>query len=111
MSEEEKQLTIRFKTPATYRTFTADGAVSGEILDGKVILEFFIHKQDLPEYLVFELDEKGRPKPNPKSKGGFQGITRERQFGVSMNLEKIVSLRDELNKILDRPGVKEALKK
>lgn len=113
MSEEtnsNRHLQIRFKTPPTYRTFTADGAVAGEIFDNKVILEFFIHKQDLPEYLIFELDEKGQPKPNPKSKGGFQGLTRERQFGLAMSLDNLISLRNELNKILDRPNIKSKIK-
>jgi len=104
------QLIVRFKTPSSYKTFTADGAVAGEIFDNKVTLEFFIHKQDLPEYLIFDLDREGKPLSNPKAKGGFQGLTRERQFGLVMSIEKIVSLRDELNKILDRPNVKEYLK-
>lgn len=114
MSEEnnqKNQLTIRFKTPATYRTFTADGAVAGEIIDDKVILEFYIHKQDMPDYLVFDLDENGKPKNTPKYRGGFPGLTRERQFGLVMSIDKIISLRDELDKILNRPIVKSQIKK
>jgi hypothetical protein len=113
MSEKnstKNQLIVRFKTPSSYKTFTADGAVAGEVFDDKVTLEFFIHKQDLPEYLIFDLDDEGKPISNPKSKGGFHGLTRERQFGLVMSIEKIVTLRDELNKILDRPKVKEYLK-
>lgn len=112
MSEDKSEknyLNVRFKTPPTYRTYAADGAVAGEMMDDKIILEFYVHKQDLPEYLVFELDKKGQPKPNPEIKKGFSGLTRERQCGLVMSIDKIVSLRDELNKILDRPNVKASL--
>ncbi|MEX2411969.1 MAG: hypothetical protein WD607_11505 [Candidatus Paceibacterota bacterium] len=105
-NNSKKTFQVQFKTPATYRTYTADGAVAGDIMDDKVILEFFIHKQEMPDYLEFELDNEGKPKSDATPKGGFPGLTRERQFGLVMSLDKIVTLRNELNKILDRPSVK-----
>lgn len=101
MPENTKKIPVRFKTPSTYRTYTADGVVSGELMDNNVILEFYIHKQDTPDIMELELDNDGNIL-NSSVKQGFSGLTREKQFGLVMSIDKIVSLKEELEKKIEQ---------
>lgn len=99
--EEKKgnQLTVRHKTSPSYRTFTADGAHGSLTPDGKLAIDFYVMKASSPDLEIYDVDEKGNTVGDPKYQG-FQGVTKEAQFGLVMTLNRVKELKDWLEKKL-----------
>lgn len=95
--EEKKQLLIRYKSSPTYRIYTADGAFGGNTGDGKLVIDFYVEKKDVPDIHTYDVDENNKISNVPSSTKGFPGLTREKQFGLVLTLNRVIELRNWLN--------------
>ena len=55
------QINVRFHQVPDHRTFHASGVWGGHTPQGDVLASFFFEHQALPQGLVMELDETGKP--------------------------------------------------
>lgn len=115
MSEEEKKaekLAIRYKTSPNYQTYTADGSFGALTPEGRLAMDFYVEKLDTPEFTIHKIED-GKVSNEPMEKRGFEGLTREKQFGLILNINRVHELRDWLNQKLkeaDKRGLIEIKK-
>lgn len=98
--KKEKKLAIRYKTSPNYQTYTADGLYGGFTPEGRLIMDYYVEKWDAPEFTIHKIGDDGKFSNEPIEKRGFEGITREKQFGLILNIHRAYELREWLNQKL-----------
>ena len=93
--EEKKQITIHNIKSNQYRQIHSDGASAGITPSGLININFYSHRNVIPKGTTFELQEDGRlGKLLGITKDSKNGIVREYDFGVHMDINTCKSIRD-----------------
>ena len=97
--EEEKDtslIDIQYVKSSGFRVIHADGAIGGVTPKAFIHFALYNERASLPTRAEQRIGEDGKLQPHEVKKGG-QGITRELEVDVLMNLSAAESLRDWLD--------------
>ncbi len=97
--EENKPKRIKFtyNKSSNYRTYNADGVIGGLTAKGKIFFDFFNEKRPVPEFVVNELTKEGSLGKEIERKA-IDGVIREIECGVFLDIETAVIISEWLNK-------------
>ncbi|MFH1260012.1 MAG: hypothetical protein ABII74_09465 [Elusimicrobiota bacterium] len=97
--QKEIPQTIDFnyiKTPS-YRTYYANGIFGGLTSRGELYLELFTERNVTPKIIKYEVTDEGKLGKEIKREG-LQGMVREIECGLLINIDTAKSLVEWLNK-------------
>lgn len=98
-NNSNRNLPIKYKKSSSYEIYHADGAMGQWTPRSNLSIDFYVERASIPEMLIHEITKEGKL-GNVIEQRGDKGVSRERQFGVIMNIQTAVELRDWLtNKI------------
>lgn len=95
----DQELEFHFEQTPYYRTIHADGFWGGPTGNGLIYMSAYSERKPIPTKLVHKIDLEG----NRMSLGGEtaretqQGVIREIEIGIYMNVQTAVSLRNWLS--------------
>jgi hypothetical protein len=95
-----KELNIHYIKSGCYRTFHVDGIFGGITPSGKIHAAAFIERQVLPEIVRQEVKSDGML-GSEVSRVTKQGITREIESGLIMDISVAKTFRDWLDKKIE----------
>lgn len=93
--DDNKNIPIKYKESSNYEIYHADGVGGGWTPRTNLSVDFFVERGSFPDVLVHGLTEEGKLGEILDVKGA-QGISRERQCGIIMNVQTAIGLRDWL---------------
>lgn len=104
MSADNEELpTITFhliKTPS-YHTHHVDGVIGGFTPNDGVSLEFFTERGTIPQTVTYQVNADGTL-GTMVGKTGKEGIVREIQTGVILDLEGLKSLHEQIGQMIEQ---------
>jgi hypothetical protein len=108
---DPKRVRFEFIKSPDYRTITVDGVFGGISPRGAVFASFFVERPSIPTVTVYEL-ENGRLGSEVKElRVDREGIVREVQVGLVLDLEAATRVRDWLNNRIDQlSALKDSIK-
>ena len=93
-------LPIKYRQSSSYQVYFADGAMGGWTPKSNLSIDFYVQRNAFPETIIHEISESGKLGKVLEQRGD-KGITRERQFGLIINIQTAYELRDWLNKQIE----------
>lgn len=102
-SEQQPKISIHYEKTPSYRTVYTDGVIGGITPANSISLSFYATRNPIPKSTIHNVLSNDAVDPigilSPDSK---QGIIREIEVGVYMNLETARDIYEFLKKILDQ---------
>ena len=95
MAEESREIEVHFLKTAGYRTYYIDGAFGGVTPRGKVYIELFLERGATPNKVVYEVRQDSDTLTE-KLREGKDGIVREIECGLVMDVRAAIALKDWL---------------
>lgn len=86
---------------SNYRQIHVDGALGGVTPTGKININFFAQRNAIPKATEYQIEGVSLLKAVRNSAESLEGIVREFEFGVYMDIDTCTSLRDFLNKKIE----------
>ncbi|MCG2713074.1 MAG: hypothetical protein L6416_12240 [Candidatus Omnitrophica bacterium] len=96
---KKREIDIHYLKMSAYRTYHVDGIFGGITPRGKIYCELFIERNVTPQKITHEVLPDNRV-GKETGRDGKQGIVREVECGIILDLDTAISLKDWLdNKI------------
>lgn len=96
----QKKIDIHYLKTKNYRTFHVDGAFGGITPNGKIYTELYIQRYPTPKIVTHEI-KNNLVVGDEIKREGKEGIVREIEAGMIMDVEVAKVLRDWLTKKID----------
>lgn len=93
--EDRKKLEVHYLKMPCYRTYHVDGAFGGIAPNGNLYMELFVERLPTPQVIKHKITPEGLGEEVERQ--GKQGIIREVEAGVVMNMEVAKVLRSWLD--------------
>lgn len=100
-----EDITFHYIKTSNYRTFHVDGAYGGLCPNGNIYMEFFVERLPTPKKVTHVLNDNGTL-GSPKSHEGKEGMVREIESGLVMDVVTAARLRDWLSDKIDQANLK-----
>jgi hypothetical protein len=104
-SQLPEELTFHYLKTSSYRTFHVDGAYGGLCPNGNIYMELFVERMPTPKQETFVLNPDGKLGPE-LNREGKQGMIREIESGIVMDVITAIRLRDWLSEKIDQANLK-----
>ncbi len=102
MEDQPRTIQFHFIKSNSYRVVHADGAYGGITPRQGIFVTFYSERLPIPTSLVHEIDSSGRLGPEIREKRESRdGVVREAEVGVSMDLEMAKSLLNWLREKIE----------
>jgi len=98
-------ITFHYIKTSNYRTFHVDGAYGGLCPNGNIYMEFFVERMPTPKKVTHSLNKDATLGP-PISAEGKEGMIREIESGLVMDVITATRLRDWLADKIDKANLK-----
>lgn len=98
---KKKVVKINYIKTPSYRSYHADGAYGGVTPKGNIYCEFFIDRNVTPQVVEHALSSDGIIGAVKKTYGK-EGIVRQIECGISMDIATAISFRDWLDDKIKR---------
>lgn len=113
MADDEKEakssVTFHLIKTSAYETHHADGVICGLNPGGRAFLAFYVERPPIPQMVTHELGSDGTLGRISASKGK-QGIIREMQTGIILDLANVEALTEQLRTFLEQVKTAESEK-
>lgn len=98
MGKQSKDITFHYIKNSGYRLFPSDGAFGGITSRGKICVNFFAERAPIPKSTKYKIDKNGSLDLNSAvhSSDSKEGIIREIESGILMDIDTAIQLRDWL---------------
>lgn len=106
---QKKKLRFNFIKSSSFRVVHADGAWGGITPHGNIQVAFFSERTPIPQQIVHELTETGLGPEIKEERVARDGVVREVEVSVQMNLDIAKSVHDWLGKKIENAEKIEAL--
>lgn len=97
-TKKNPTIDIKFEKAPTYRVYYVDGAWGGLSPRGKVNVDFFVDKMDLPEKVKYTTRTDGKLGEIKERIPNDVDYVREMQFGIMLDIPVAEALKDWLEK-------------
>lgn len=98
-------LTFHYVKTGNYRTFHVDGAYGGLCPNGNIYMELFVERLPTPQQVTHVLKKDGTLGERKDTKGR-EGMIREIESGLVMDVVTATRLRDWLSEKIDQANLK-----
>ncbi len=98
--EDKKTLTFHLIKGPNFESRKVDGAI-GNLAPGGISLTFYIERAAIPQTITHEFTENGIL-GDITSATGKQGMVREIQTGITLDLDSARGLMNQISKLIDR---------
>lgn len=96
MTDDGKKIQIHYKKIEGYRTYHVDGAYGGLTPKANIYVEFFVERHPTPKIVEHTVGVDGMLGEGRKV-DGLNGIVRQIECGISLDLTTAIALRDFLS--------------
>ncbi len=96
-SKGQKLLDFHYLKTPSFRSYHVDGALGGFTPSGDLYMELFVERYPTPQTVRYKLSPEGRLE-GEISRTGKDGIIREVEAAIIMNMNTATTLRDWLDK-------------
>ncbi len=101
MSGEERSVTFHYIKSNHFRAIHSDGGIGGLTPSGLIHLSIYNERPALPQQAVHKIDNNGHVSDSPEKVVTKNGIVREVEADILMNLQTARGLRDWLSLNID----------
>lgn len=100
-ADNKKTVTFHLIKSPNFESRRVDGAIGTLAPNGKVSLSFFVERGPIPKTVTHEIEEDGTLGP-VKKKTGKEGVVREIQSGILLDIESLRDLCEQLTAMLTK---------